>query len=323
MEFSHEYGWTLENESFFHEWETVTFYSDFEEEIELIDKSSWGFKALVEFIQLSMYVTGFVGNSMVFCVLGRQWRTITPHNLHLLMLASIDLLMTTFLSIAFASYVISRTHWLLGRPMCYTYIYLGTFTSFYELFLVLSVFVTFTFCSTVHPQKVFSVNIILIITSLILALANGTTKGVHEFSGQLYCSESFLFATSVLWFKLSSVCLVLMGSFGLKACRRKFNVTVLNEPKVHPIDVALIVSYFVNWAPYTYAMTVYELTGSVQIGYLEHFFSNLTLFVRPLIYYYLDEDMRKEMRIIVSRLLRKSAMNHSLITTNYAILNDV
>lgn len=257
--------------------------------------------------EVFVFLAGIVGNGATCWAIARTWSQRPSLNMYLMLITLTDLVDCLLLPVIYISFIL-YDEWIFSMTFCYIYVYFEMFLVFFNLFLLLAAFVTF---SLVRSPP-FRTSCITIGSLFLLAVFVTAPRDlVHE----KHCFQDVGFHCATLLFKVIVPALLVCLFFAVKSAKPERAVNIFSELRVHRLTLAIIASHIAISFPITYSTAVMELSNDHYYDVFAQLFATVSLAVKPFLYYWLDEVLRNEFSRMMEMSFRHS-ISRTLMNSN-------
>nr|QVK45910.1 G protein-coupled receptor [Proales similis] len=287
-----------------------------------------------------IFVIGIAGNSLVIYVVSRRKSMQTVTNLFIMNLALSDILMC-LLAVPFTPIAYFQDHWILGRFLCHLVsystgisVYVSTLTS-----LAIAIDRYFVIVHPFKPRMKLGVCVLLIAIVWLVSLSISLPLAIYmklikiEHNGQVkyQCSEAWPIPMSKRFFNLASYILQYLIPFtvisysyikiwrvlsnrtrpGTRLEQERENQELSRKKKTNFMLVAMVVIFAGCWMPLNCVHLLMEFNHNFNQNYyfstvffIAHVIAMSSTIYNPFLYAWLNDNFRKEFRIILPWLFR-------------------
>lgn len=249
--------------------------------------------------EVFVFIAGIVGNCAACSAIVRTWSNRTSLNMYLIFIVITDLVNCLWLPVIYISYIM-YDEWVFGMTICYIHVYAEMILLYFNMFLILSAFVTFSFMGPSSPR---TTRITITLLFLLAVLVTAPRDLVHE----EHCFQDVGFHCITLLLKVLTPMFLVCLLFVLRASQKKRELHFLSEMKVHRLTLAIMICYIVSFFPITYSTVIMELSQEHYYDVFAQLFTTTQLAVKPFLFYWLDETLRNEFDRMMKRRYTESA----------------
>lgn len=281
----------FKTENYSIEWEKFSSYDD----DEISEKLS--LKIVTNIIMSAIFITGVPLNFMICVIIAKQKTSKSPLSLILASLAIADLFVIFTFGVIILAHEI-YDEWIFGSVICTFEIFSIFVSQSFEAIMLSIAFVVFSCELKIRKRNVWTIIIILLMLSSMMAFSRGFYAKIADYNGRFICAvdfdanrKSIVIAQLVkLFLPWTSLIIIFVIKTSEKITQSSYFRTKINR-----ICFLLLVVYILLSSPYAVVKTLLDL--KINVSYVSMIvtqsLSLITLIYKPVIYLFMSDNFKK------------------------------